>query len=93
MSELIRFLGEIVEWVVDFVVWAALSIYELFLEGVLAVLELLPVPDWLTGADPFASIDPGVVFFVDALRLPEGIAIVVGAYLIRFLIRRIPGIG
>lgn len=93
MAELIRFLGEILEWVVDFVVWAALTVYELFLEGVLAVLEAIPVPEWLSGADPFASIDPGVVFFIDALQVPEGIAIVLGAYLLRFLIRRIPVIG
>lgn len=93
MGELIEFLGEILEWLVDFVLWAPLRIYQLLLEGLLAVLAAVPVPAWLSGADPFAAIDPGVVFFADALQIPEGISIVIGAYVLRFLVRRVPVVG
>lgn len=93
MGELIDFLSEILEWVVDFVVWAALSIYEMFLLAIAAIFDAIPVPAWLAGADPFAAIDPGVAFFIDAFQIPEGIAIILGAYVIRFLIRRIPVVG
>lgn len=93
MSYLIDFLSEILAWLVDFVLWAAQSIYEGLLQAVAAVLDAIPVPSWLVGADPFADIDPGVVFFVEAFELPAGIAIILGAYFVRFLIRRIPIIG
>lgn len=93
MSSLIDFLEEILAWLLDVIIWAAETLWELVLSAVAAVLLAIPVPEWLVGASPFASLDPGVVFFAEAFELPEGIAIILGAYVIRFLIRRIPVIG
>lgn len=93
MAYLIDFLVLILEWVVEFVVWAFHTIYELLLEGLVIAFEAIPVPDWLVGADPFAGIDPGVVFFLEAFEIPSGITIILGAYLVRFLVRRLPVIG
>jgi hypothetical protein len=63
------------------------------LDGLAAVLEAIPVPTWLEGVDVFAGIDPGVVYFAEALMIPEGIAIVLSAYVLRFVIRRLPFVG
>ncbi len=41
----------------------------------------------------FASIQPGMWFFIDALRLDYGLPLVISAYIARFLIRRMPVIG
>jgi hypothetical protein len=93
MSSLLKFLGEMLAWLLDVILWAPRKLFELALDGFATVIEAIPVPSWLSGADPFASLDPGVVYFAEAFMIPEGIAIALGAYLIRFLVRRIPLIG
>jgi hypothetical protein len=57
----------------------------------LAMLELLPVPDWMT--DSTFALPDGVMWFASAFELPAGLVILSGAWLIRFIIRRIPIIG
>lgn len=93
MGELINFIGQILEWTLDAVVWAALTLYEMLLIGLAAVVNAIPVPSWLAGADPFASLDPGVAFFAQAFEIPAGVGIILSAYGIRFLVRRLPVIG
>lgn len=93
MSELIDFLGEILAWLLDVLLWVPRKLYELVLDGLATVIEALPVPSWLSGADPFGSIDAGIAFFADAFMIPEGIGIIIGAYVLRFIIRRIPVVG
>lgn len=93
MGELIDFLGEILAWLLEAVEWAFHWLYELALLGLASVINAIPVPSWLVGADPFGTIDPGIAWALEALQLPEGIAIILGAYLIRFLIRRLPIVG
>lgn len=93
MGELIDFLGEILQWFLDACLWVFHTLYELVLVGLAAVVDAIPVPAWLVGADPFSALDPGIVWFLEALELPAGIGIILGAYAIRFLIRRIPVIG
>lgn len=86
-------LSDFAEWLFDFVYDSAQDLFALLLEGVAAVLDAIPVPSWLAGADPFASLDAGVVFFAEAFQIPEGIAIILGAYFIRWLTRRVPIVG
>ena len=93
MQNLIDFLSEILAWFLDAALWVFHTVYELLLQGLLVVVNALPVPSWLAGSDPFSSIDPGIAWFLEALQIPEGIAIVLGAYVIRFLIRRLPVVG
>ena len=66
-------------------------IWQQLLEGAVAILSLIPVPSWLSSGS-FALPD-GVLFFAAALEINTGIGIVISAYTIRFLIRRIPVIG
>lgn len=63
-------------------------------DQVLAILAAIPVPEWLSDASGlWAAIPAPVLFFMQALKLPEGLLIIGAAYVIRFLIRRIPIIG
>ena len=93
MQDVLDWLGDALQWVVDFLLWLPLFIFQQAMEAFVFIIESLPVPGWLQGADPFANLDPGVVYFVTGLEIPSGIGIVVGSYVTRFIIRRIPVIG
>lgn len=56
------------------------------------ILELIPVP---TFAQNMGSLNmpSGVAWFAQALELPSGAAIMVSAWGIRFVVRRLPFIG
>lgn len=78
----------------DLLLWIPLKIWELLLDGLATVIEAIPVPGFLDQADGlFGGLPAGVVYFTDALQLEVGIGFMVSAYVIRFLIRRIPVIG
>lgn len=82
------------DWLRDLLLWVPKKLWELFLDGVAAVLEAIPVPSWLSGAGAvFDAIPDGVIYFAQALQLPAGLSMVLGAYVLRFIIRRIPIIG
>ena len=77
----------------DILEWVPKHGWEWLLDTLAWLLEQIPVPSWLADADPFASLDPGVVYFAEAFEIPVGIAILIGAYVLRFVIRRIPLFG
>jgi len=82
------------DWLRDLLLWVPKKLWELFLDGVTAVLEAIPVPSWLSGASAvFDAIPDGVIYFAQALQLPAGLSMILGAYVLRFIIRRIPIIG
>lgn len=94
LKAILQFFGDVVEFVVEFAQWLVVKVALLVFDGVIAVLSLIPVPEWLSNiAGNVAAIDPGVLFFVAPFQFGTGIAWVVSAYLIRFLIRRIPFVG
>lgn len=94
MSYLINFLERILVWLKDLLLWLPRKLYELVLDGLAWIFENLPVPDWLTAAGGlFANVAPEVMFFLAPFAFLEGLAIVISAYIIRFLIRRIPVVG
>lgn len=93
MSSLLKYLEEFFSWLLDLLLWIPMKLWELISDGLALVIEAIPVPAWLDVSDPFASIDPGIVYFADGFMLTEGIGIVLSAYLVRFLIRRIPIVG
>ena len=94
MGSLIAFITRILTWIVDFASWCIEKAWDLLCVGLAAVLSAIPVPTWLQDAPAVIGAMPAsVAYVVQGLHLSEGIAIVVGAYGIRFLIRRIPLIG
>jgi hypothetical protein len=69
----------------------ALSAYETVLMGFADFLDLIPVPAW---ADPSLITIPGsVYYFLDLFNAVALFSIVNSAYLIRFVIRRLPVVG
>ena len=94
MSSLITFLGEILVWLKDLFLWLPLKITELALDGLALVIEAIPVPSFLNDAPGYLSnIDPTVAYFLAAFEFGNGLAIIFSAYILRFLIRRIPLVG
>lgn len=65
-----------------------------FAEGIVEFYNSIPVPDFFaTAQQAFSSIPPEVVFFAESFQIGPGITMVLGAYLLRFILRRIPFIG
>jgi len=69
------------------ILWA----YDSLLTGFVAVIDLIPAPDFLSVGT--ITLPPSIAYYAEAFKIKEGIAIVVAAYIARFTLRRIPGIG
>lgn len=82
------------EWLKELLLWVPQHLWDLMLDGLASVIEALPVPDWLSSLSSWGAGMPSAVGFVlHAMKVPEGLAMLFSAYVIRFLIRRIPVIG
>lgn len=57
---------------------AVLGIADAILDAIAAVIVAIPVPEFMQGGlgGMFSSLDPGVLYFVGALRIPEGLALI-----------------
>lgn len=94
MDFLLKFLSQILAWLLQFVTWCAIELFKIILVALAAILNAIPVPTWFSGASgAIASIPPGVLYFTSTLHIGTGVGIMVAAYTIRFIIRRIPIIG
>lgn len=94
LKNILRFFRDALSWLIDFVEWCVTKIFLLIFDAVVAVLSLIPVPEWLADlSGNITAIDPGILFFVRPFELGTGLTWVVSAYVIRFLIRRIPVVG
>lgn len=94
MDFLIQMIVKALQWLVSWVEFAAEWVWNELMGAFLAVLNAIPVPQWLTDAPMVVgSIPSSVAFFMAALQVPSGLSIILGAYVIRFIIRRIPLIG
>lgn len=91
---ILRFIGDVIGWVVDFFQWLAVKLCVLVFDAIIAVLNLIPVPAWLGEiSGNIGSLPSGVLFFIGPFQFGTGMAWVVSAYLLRFLIRRLPVVG
>ncbi len=71
---------------------AIIGIFIALIIGSVVAFESLATPQFLSSVSQI-SMPSGVAFFADAFQLDSGLAIIVSAYTLRFLIRRIPIIG
>lgn len=84
----------VLDWVKEFFQWIARKIWQELTESFATLVESLEPPAFMTQyADPFAGIDPTIMYFASVMQIPEGFGIVMTAYAARFALRRIPGIG
>ena len=91
MGELI---SDFAEWLKDVLLWVPRKLWAELLDGLAAILSAIPVPDFVSVAQgALSSLPSSVVFFLDKFEFASGVSMIMGAYLLRFLIRRIPLIG
>jgi hypothetical protein len=91
---LIKYIKEILAWLLGFIDWIGIEVTKIFLAAFAAIINAIPVPSWVSGASgAIAAIPPGVAYFTSTMHIGTGATIMVSAYTIRFLIRRIPIIG
>lgn len=82
------------EWLKEVLLWVPRKLWAELLDGLAAILSAIPVPDFvITAQSAFAGLPSGVVFFANKFAVPEILGMVIAAYVIRFLIRRIPVVG
>lgn len=82
------------KWLSDEIKAIALWLWDQILSGLAAVINAIPLPSWAVDAgDLLGSVPSGVAYFLGFAELPFGLSVLGSAYLIRFLIRRIPFIG
>jgi hypothetical protein len=67
-------------------------LWDSILSGFASVFESIPVPDFLLNVQSY-NLPSGVSWAASAFQLDVGLAIVVSAYVARFILRRIPIIG
>jgi hypothetical protein len=94
MDFLIKYIAQILAWLLGFIDWIFIEAFKLILAGLAAVLAAIPVPAWVSGAGgAVAAIPPGVAYLIGTMHISDGATIMVSAYTIRFLIRRLPIVG
>ncbi|MBK1718525.1 DUF2523 family protein [Thiocystis violacea] len=109
MTDLINFLRGLVEdfvtWALSILTaiaeWFLLFLQDIFqwlyqqvIGALAALLEALPVPDFLNStASVFSAIPSSVIYLASVGQFPAGLSILGSAYLIRFIIRRLPVVG
>lgn len=87
------FLG-ILEWLLELVAWVPKKIWELLLDALAAAIEAIPVPDFVASAGNwFGGIPATVIYFGQFFAVAEGLAMIMSALVLRFVLRRIPLIG
>lgn len=85
---------EVLRWLKDLLLWLPRKMWQLFTDGLATIIEAIPVPDFMENlGNLFAAIPSGVAYFLAPMHLGAGVTIVLSAYVIRFVIRRIPLIG
>jgi len=83
---------EVLQWLLDVLLWVPRKLYQLILEGLLTVFNAIPVPAWAEGLD-LDWIPAGMAYFLEPFSIGFGITCITSAYLLRFLIRRVPVVG
>lgn len=93
MAEFARWLLQLIDDLLGFFLDLFKSFFGWLFDGLLDILDrgISPFLDPLVAG--FENIPESVMYFLGFLQVPFGIACILSAYTIRFLIRRIPFIG
>lgn len=78
---------------IDVLLYVPLALWDLFLDGLAAIIEAIPVPDFLATGIDWSILPYGMDWFFYIFNLAAGLAIILAAWILRFLIRRLPFIG
>ena len=83
---------DFIKWLADELEAIYYSIINGLLDGITGLIGLVPVPDFLLNM-PSYTLPADVSYWVQPLMIEQGLIIVSGAYIARFILRRIPFIG
>lgn len=93
-NKLVTYFNELIDWLYQLLLWIPKTIFAEIMDALASVIEAIPVPGFvLTAGDAFQGIPSTILFFANKFALGEGITMILAAYLLRFIIRRIPIIG
>lgn len=81
-------------YLLDLLKYIGLQLYALFVEAAVAFFGIIPVPDFFADAQGYLNqVAASVGYFFGLVQFNSGLLIVTTAYLLKFAIRRIPGVG
>lgn len=93
-KSLFKWLNDAFDAIINFFLDLPAWIFSKIADAVVSFFDALPVPDFFIQAgSAFSSIPDGVVYFAQSFQIGIGVSMVLGAYLLRFILRRIPFIG
>jgi len=94
MSFLIQWLVEALQWCFNMLLALPLHLWVLLLGGLQAAVNAIPVPSFFASASNYvAAIPPSVAYFAAGFQIPYGLGVVISAWVLRWILRRIPFIG
>lgn len=79
-------------WLSDFLLWLPRELFAFFLDQLGNFLGLIPIPNWLSYAASVV-VPPGLVWWLELLQIGLAVKLCGGAWMLRFLLRRVPVIG
>lgn len=89
-----KWLADVLEWLKELLLFIPLQVWDGILSALATLLEAIPVPAFMENLGSlFGGIDPGIAFFLSSLNFGVGVSMVLSAYVIRFIIRRLPVVG
>lgn len=88
ISRLATWLPALAAWALELVRKLPVIKFGLVVGIVVAVVAAIPWPSWIAGIGGlFAALPPGLVWGLELLKLPEGLAIMSSAWGLRFMLR------
>lgn len=80
-------------WLFDVLLFIPRKAWELLLDGLATALEAIPALPAIEQATSAMSAISGMGYIAGLVALKQGVAILLSTLVLRFLLRRIPGIG
>lgn len=88
------YIEKFAEWLKDLFLWLPRKLWAELLDSLASLVESMGVPAFMQQAQSaFDGIPPSMIFFATKFAVPEGVAMLLAALVLRFLLRRIPLIG
>lgn len=87
-------LDDFAQWLKDTLLWMAKKLWADMLEAGKDLINAIPVPDFVNTASGYMNgIPSSILWTLNMFAVSEGIVMIGGALILRFLVRRIPLFG
>ncbi len=85
-------MSDFLNWLSDEIKAIALSIFDKIMSALSSLINAIPAPSFLTDLQPVV-IPNDYAYFINTLNLDYGLTVVIAAFTLRFIVRRLPFIG